>query len=316
MVDFRAAKTKTKTYGFEPENFPFITLREDLNETWNNLGLTDLHDSEREGLVKLLTYSVIANCEDFNPESVLLVKAIGGVPTGIYGPAIFRDGDSIILRVGDNQTSVTQDGDRLQVGELKGKISVSASEDASGKEYPTATVSFVSPDKEIFKVRVSLDIQNDAVTVGELEAAIINEEPIIAFLGQVPGQVLKMNDLGIGEFPIKAISSTMSKYGESWKLHLADGRVVWARGNSQLLLEAGYQMKPNVPLTLIITEIEEYGDGKFKVTNALRERLPQLTGEVNPVVKTLEAQVSEVTESDDESEAEAKQGGNPDRIPF
>ena len=33
---------KTTTYGFEAANFPFITLHEDLTETWNQLGLNDL----------------------------------------------------------------------------------------------------------------------------------------------------------------------------------------------------------------------------------------------------------------------------------
>ena len=48
-----------------------------------------------------------------------------------------------------------------------------------------------------------ISYQNDAVTVGELEAAIINEDPIVEFLGQVPGMVLKMNQLGIGEFTFR-----------------------------------------------------------------------------------------------------------------
>ncbi len=304
---------KSKTYGFEAENFPFITLQENLNETWNTLGLNDLQEIEQEGLLKLLVGSGIAENSKFDPNSVLLVKASGGVPTGVYGPSIFRDGNMIILRVGDNIAPVVQQGDRLTVGDLRGKITVTASKDASGKEYPRAQVNLVSPEKEIFKVRIALDSQNDELSVGEIEAALINEEPIINYLGQVPGQVMKMHELGIGEFEVKAVSSSKTQYGESYKLHLGDGRVVWARGNSDLLLKAGYQIKADVPLTLTITEIEEFSEGKFKVTNALRERLPQLQPVVNPVVKTLEAQVSSAQDNGTETEQEEEP---TERIPF
>ncbi|MGB5770323.1 MAG: hypothetical protein WBM32_10705 [Crocosphaera sp.] len=311
---------KSNTYAFEAENFPFITLQENLNETWNTLGLNDLQVIEQEGLINLLTASAMTESNGFDPHRVLLVKASGGVPTGVYGPCIFRDGNRIILRVGDNSAEVIQEDDRLSVGQLKGKISVTAAKDASNNEYPTAQVSFVSPEKEIFKVRISLDSQNDELSVGELEAALINEEPIINYLGQVPGQVIKMHELGIGEFEVKAISSTKTKYGESYKLHLGDGRVVWARGNSELLLRAGHQMKPDTPLTLIITEIEEFSPGKFSVTNALRERLPKLPGNTNPVVETLEAQVSSSVQDNNHEESETESDAESDEqvgsIPF
>ena len=307
------AKSKSNTYAFEAENFPFITLQENLNETWNTLGLNDLQEIEQEGLIKLLSASGMTENSNFDPNRVLLVKASGGVPTGVYGPCIFRDGNMIILRVGDNATPVVQQGDRLTVGELKGKITVMAAKGANGNEYPTAQVNFVSPSKDIFKVRISLDTQNDELSVGDLEAALINEELIINYLGQVPGQVIKMHELGVGEFEVKAISSTNTQYGEAFKLHLGDGRVVWARGNSELLLRSGYQMKADKPLTLTITEIDEYVEGKFKVTNALRERLPQLKGD-NPVVQTLEAQVSSVEDNHNESDAETEE--EKGAIPF
>jgi hypothetical protein len=313
-------KAKSNTYAFEAENFPFLTLVESLNQTWNSLGLKDLQPVEQEGLLKLVTDSGIAQNSDFDPNSVLLVKASGGVPTGVYGPCVFRDGKKIILRVGDNVAEVTQNSDRLIVGELRGKMSVKATKDSKGEEYPTAEVNFINTDKEVFKVRISLDPNNEDLSVGELDAAIINEEPIIDYLGQVPGQVIKMHELGVGEFAVKAISSTNTKYGESFKLHLADGRVVWARGNSELLLRAGHQMKPDTPLTLIVTEIEEFSPGKFSVTNALRERLPKLPGNTNPVVETLEAQVSSSVQDNNHEESETESDAESDEqvgsIPF
>ncbi|MGB5595691.1 MAG: hypothetical protein WBM62_16885, partial [Crocosphaera sp.] len=89
---------------------------------------------------------------------------------------------------------------------------------------------------------------------------------------------------------------------------------------SELLLRAGHQMKPDTPLTLIITEIEEFSPGKFSVTNALRERLPKLPGNTNPVVETLEAQVSSSVQDNNHEESETESDAESDEqvgsIPF
>jgi hypothetical protein len=306
------SKTLKQPWAFEAENFPYITLREDLSETWNELGLSSLIPAEQQGLKRLLDSSGISQQSDYNRNNVLLVKAEGGVPKQVYGPAIFRAGNEIVLKVGSNQAIVIQEGERLVVGDLKGKIAVASQEDSAGNEYPTATVNFVSPDKDVFKVRVALAHQNEPIEVGELEATLINEESILPYLAQVPSPVLKMQELGIGEFEVKAISSSDGEYGKSYKLHLADGQVVWARGNSQMLLKEGYQMQPSTPLTLRVTAIEEYAPGKFKVDNALRERLPRLEGVRTPAaMKTLEAQVSEVQVQEQQEEEE-----DLDSIPF
>ena len=75
-----AKSTKSNTYAFEAENFPFITLQENLNETWNTLGLNDLQVIEQEGLINLLSASGMTETNGFDPNRVLLVKASGGFP--------------------------------------------------------------------------------------------------------------------------------------------------------------------------------------------------------------------------------------------
>lgn len=287
----------TQIFEFEPENFPSLVLREDLTETWNNISLSSLLEDEQIGLQLLLTASGITEQSDYNPERILLVKADAGVPKQVYGPAIFRDGEAIILRIGDNTGTISPSGDRYLVGNLKGKITVQTKQDISGKDYPVAYCSMVANNKTVFKVRVSLDTQNNSILASDIEATLINEESILPYLAQVPAQAIKMHELGLGEWEIKAISESQGQYGNYYKLHLTNGIVARATGNSQIVLESGYQMRAGTPLTLVVTNIEEIGEGKYRVDNALRERLPRLDRTPTPSnIPTLEAVVEEVGE--------------------
>jgi hypothetical protein len=157
----------------------------------------------------------------------------------------------------------------------------------------------VANNKTVFRVRVSLDTQNNSILASDIEATLINEESILPYLAQVPAQAIKMNELGVGEWEIKAISQSQGQYGNYFKLHLTNGIVARATGNSQIALEAGYQMKSGTPLTLVVTHIEEIGEGKYRVDNALRERLPRLNKtSILLNVPTLEAVTEEVEEEE------------------
>ncbi|HAC65117.1 MAG TPA: hypothetical protein DCF68_16705, partial [Cyanothece sp. UBA12306] len=240
---------KTTTYNFDKEDFAFLSLRE-YEETWSSLGLEDLNEKESDGLIKLFNASGIANSDDFDPTKVLLVKSACNILSAVYGPAIFRDGEKIILKSGDNQTIITQEGDRLTVGELKGKINVTEVEDGKGGKYPKVDASLISSDRAVFKIRVILNNEQNW-SAGDIESMIINEESLLPYLAPVPIPAMKMQDLGVGEYEVKAISSSEGEYGLSFKLHLSGGQTVWVRGNSDILLQAGYQKKPHVPLTHI-----------------------------------------------------------------
>jgi hypothetical protein len=152
-------QTVSQTFEFESVNFPSLTLRDDFGETWNDISLYSLSPDEQDGLCGLLNASGLSTASTYKPEKVLLVKAEKGILKGVYGPALFRQGDQIILKIGENAGLVQQKGDRLLIGQLKGKITVIEKEDARKNKYPTAFCTFVSPDKSIFKVRVSLDSQ-------------------------------------------------------------------------------------------------------------------------------------------------------------
>jgi hypothetical protein len=300
-----ATINKTIEHTFGKENFPSLILREDLSETWNNIALHSLPSEEKNGLSLLLEGSGIANSTNFDPDRVLLVKAQSGILKQVYGPAIFRDGERAILKVGSNEIALNQSGDRYLVGDLKGKINVQTKTDLTGVVYPVAYCSFVDKLKNVFKVRIDLDTQNEDVSASAIEATLVNEESILPYLAQVPVQAIKMHELGTGEYEVREIVESVGEYGLSFKIYLMSGLVVWAKENSQILLERGYCKKPDTPLTLVISKIEEIGDGKWQVDNALRERLPRLNGaSTTPNVPTLEAVAEEVEEK------------NLDELPF
>ncbi|QLE59812.1 hypothetical protein [Nostoc sp. TCL26-01] len=265
-----------KTIEFSATSFPSIVLREDLTHTWNDIGISQLSNAEQVALLDFLEHLGTELLQDFDVERVLLVKAANGVPQGVYGPAIFRDDDSIVLKLGANLFGVQQMGDRLILGNLKGKVTVTEEKDTAGVTYPKAFCSFVAPSRDVFKINISLATKELNLTSADLNATLINEESLLPFLRQVPcGSCMKMHELGLGEFQVQGITETEGEYGTSYKLHLADGRSVWARGNAALLLDSGWRPAPGEALCLVISHIEQTGD-KYSVDCALRLRLPSL----------------------------------------
>ncbi|AFZ22043.1 hypothetical protein [Allocoleopsis franciscana] len=300
-----------QTIEFTVATFPSVILREDLTETWNDIGINLLPPGEAEPLLMFLDQLGATSKPDFNPNRILLVKAANGVSQTVYGPAIFQDGENIILKVGDNILPMQQKGALFTIGKLKGKVSVTEEKDKDGKPYPKATCSLVSPERNVFKVGVQLATKELGLTTADVEAVLINEEPIRPLLSYPPTVALKMQELGVGEYQVAGISESEGDYGISYKLHLSDGRAVWGRGNVNILLESGWRPNWEKPLTLIVSRIEKLGEDKFSVDCALRERLPLLppgaNGHTNSKAaspNTVEVEAQVVTETE-ESEEEA-----------
>ena len=269
------------SYSFEQRDFPSLTLY-GWEMTWTDVPLSFLQSNEQEGLRKLLKAIAIPHPED---PLVLLVKADKTVLKGIYGCSFFRQGDDIVLKVGEVVAIASQEKGKIQVGSLTGKISVTIEIDAKGDSYPVAGCVLVDEEDNVFTVRVALAQNIDSAA---LQAALLKDKPLTKFIAPVPSTTLKMQDLGLGEYEVTSISEQDSPLGgTSFRLHLADGRSVWARGNSAMLLDSGWEKPDNQPLTLIISNIEQMSDGKYKVDNALRLCLPRV-GALKPAQLVLD----------------------------
>lgn len=284
--------TKSLTYIFEKPQFPSLMCQEFETGEWHEVGVSYLSPEEQAGLIDLVTEAGLINNPNYDPEKLLLVKAADGILVEVYGPCFFSNDNNIILKVGSTQSTVIQKGDRITVGILSGKISCQTKTRLDGSEYPICTVNLMSPDKVFYRVRVAL---KDA-SMADIEACLLGEEEnsLLPYLAPVPSGALKMYQLGIGEWSVKAISASEGQFGISYKLHLASGQVVYATGNSQKILEnPSFKFDPNIPITLKISSIEEIADGKYRVHNALLRRLPKLAGSPKSAeVKTLNAQYS------------------------
>ena len=268
-----------KTIEFATETFPLLTLRENFDKTWNPIGLNEIDPKEREPLLMFLEELGYENIPGFKADDVLLVKSERGVILAVYGPAIWRDGENIVLRVGGNNFPVTQKEDKLACGNLKGKLTVNEEETLEGEKYPMMYASFVSKSRDVYIIPVKLATKDLGLTVADVTAVVVNEEPILPLLSPVPTPAIKMQELGVGEWPIHPyISQSEGEYGTIYKLHLTDGPAVLARGNVSILLDSGWRPNPEKPLLLVISKVEKLGENKFHVDCCLRERLPVLNG--------------------------------------
>lgn len=290
----QTTKSQTVTYTFDKASFPSLMCHEFDAGEWQDIGVSALSPEEQEGLIGLVSESGLMDHPDYDPDKLLLCKVADGILVEVYGPCVFKDGDHIVLKVGTIQVPITQKGDRISVGNLSGKISNQTKERADGSEYPVCVVNLMSPDKVFYRVRIALS-RNNEPSVADIEACLLGDEDncLFPYLEPVPSGAMKMHRLGIGEFTVKAVSSTEGQYGVNYKLHLAEGVVVYATGNSQKILEnPSFTFEPGTALTLKISSIEEVGEGKYRVHNALLRRLPRLSGVPQSAeVKTLNAQV-------------------------
>jgi hypothetical protein len=277
-------------YNFESKNFPSLLLRE-FSSLWTSIKLESLPSEEKDGLILLLTLLGV-DWEQYDP--VLLVKSEGGILTRLFGPAIFAgEENQLILKIGEWEIPCKEEKGKLLAGNLMGKVHLVPLENAQ-KEiyYQVFTSLFVidsDPEEDDDAFLIPL-ITRKGISQEKLKTAVNKDKSIAEFLLPVPGkgestnwgETFKMQELTPGEYEVASITGPLvsDKFPRpSYKLNLADGRSVWARGNSLITLESGWQKPPDQPLTLQISLIEEYSEGKYKVENALRLRHPAIAAQ-------------------------------------
>jgi hypothetical protein len=168
---------------------------------------------------------------DFNSLLSIKVGSAGNIER-IYVPAIFRDGDAIVLKAGKNTIGCGQKGDKLVVGGLTGKIKLKGAKSEDGREYTTITVRLRDASDEdtdrVYVVRALNDPDND-YPEDIVETALEKGESLAQFLCQIgsgAGRFVKLRDMELGDYELAGIIEPEGlKYGR-FELMLADGRSV------------------------------------------------------------------------------------------
>jgi len=292
-----------QTYTYNLDSFPLLTMQE-LDPGKSLIGQGVLSPSEFEQFEALIAF--LPPMEALNTQEVLLVQAdSGGVLERVYAPALFATEEgSIVLRVGANTWPVTPAKGYFHVGSLTGFLNVEMKENFRKEQYMLVSVNFSDEaDTASFSIGVRI-LPESEVTQVQLQKLVAKGDSIAAHLmvagkGGTGGTVMKMHELGIGEFRLVSVEQVeITKDGEqprtSWILGVDSGDRVWAKSGIIVLLKDGGWIKSCVklakatmqdtkggflvdlaiPFTLKISKIEKAGDG-FAVNCQILEREPR-----------------------------------------
>lgn len=276
------------TTTFAKDNFPSLSFV-DYVSPYTPIGVDDLAPDERS--LMLLFLSFVTEIDDIDLSHILLVKAAeGGILKEVYGPSLFKREATLVLKVGGLEFPVGQDKSELRLGQLVGTLSFESEpvkikvKNDDGEEFDfdlyNATCDFMPLDgTELeFRVRCSWNPLKNPQP-GVIKATMRRGESITDFFREVPGEggtILKMQDLGEGEFKVSGIRKfTGGEYGDSYVLDLTDGQSVWARNNVLDVLKSGWKMPADKPVTLLIANIQQRKEGKYSLDCALKLREPR-----------------------------------------
>lgn len=286
------------TYSFDQFMFPSLSFA-DLAGGYNSIGYSELAQEEQDALM-MFVGSLGDSLSEFDPDNILLVKAsASGILTNVYGASIFKGSEGmLVLKLGNNEWAVSQQGASFKVGSLSGELSFAdkaipaAVKDDNGEEREVelwqANVEFMlipdgDEDNAIeYRVRCAWDAATEPKPP-TIKAKLKAGKNISSYFRSVPNgsgggtEAVKMQDLGEGEFEVLEIRSVETKYGDRYLLKLADEQEVWSRGNVDIQLKdrairSQPLLRSGVKTMLLVSDIVQGKDGKFRLNCALRER--------------------------------------------
>src|SRR5579883_2630197 len=161
---------------------------------------------------------------------------------------------ALVLRLGGNFYQVTQNGDSLSCGKLKGKLTFVLQKPLSG-EYTQVTAKLISAvNRETYIVPVSVDRDWIDPATGEVCADIGNrletdlaldeETDITRYLTLPKEPLMLMGVLGVGEFRIESIQGPFPKQSSSgrrwnqYRIALDNGITVFSENGATDQLDA------------------------------------------------------------------------------
>lgn len=268
---------------FGKDDFPFLTMKDDLMPGKSMLGQDDLVD-EGENLIALCALAGgegmqnILGADGFNPDDLLMIEAdADGILQRVYSPAIwFYEPQSqedtteptLVLRVGSNLFPVQVKDSELICGSLKADgLEIETVKNAKDEHYLVGTAVFSNAsDDTLMIVEVRFDGKSRPTTTKN-ECIVLKKEISAALkkggkelgaylmkIGQGGGSTVGMHELGSGQFLVEAITELelLDEQGNprrTFTLQLANGASVWAKGNVATILNDRQRRWENSLLT-------------------------------------------------------------------
>ena len=220
-----------------------------------------------------------------NLDSILLVSAKHGVLEKVWGPVLCQDGGRLVLQVGGNVFPVTQTGSTFTCGLLIGQLNFTPTRFAV--RNADVCCQWRSEQDQIaylFTVGVSLALSQPVATKA-LQAVLNGTADLLPLLKQRSVKPLRLLDLIQQGQSLRPLPATFALLGVSQQrgrpgqpdhycLHLADGRVVRAEGNTEALLKSGWRPEPEQSYQLLMADATLDASGRYRLLHTLRPVAP------------------------------------------
>lgn len=238
-----------KTFSFDQDSFrSLFAFAGDLSPGYHDFGETKFDEmiSEMEaegfpdeaidsisetanGLIEFLQEAIPSGDRDL--DKLMGVKVgVSGAIERFYTPAVFRDGDDLVLQIGKNKTLLHQNGETVAVGELQGKIKLTGAKTEDGTEYCIIAIRFKNEAGDRFYVIRAINDPDNSYSESCLELALDNGESLAPYLRQIGSggsSFVKLRDLDEDtDYPLSGVVEPPNlRYGR-FELVLSDGRQV------------------------------------------------------------------------------------------
>lgn len=256
-----------------------LYLELDETEKWIEIGLDQVEEKHYPEL--LLEGLRGENEQPVITENLFLVKADKGVAEALFGASLFRaskESGDLVIKFGQNVFPVKVTGKTVQVGNFTGEFQWQNKETSAGVPYQYCVLELVSDDNPYLYFNIPVAWLKDLKILKPQFNAAFNTELGIAQFLKVHNEIAfthcyNLEDLLIGEYSIlslERLKKTDTTYGLfCYKIHLAIGVPVWAKGNSQIQLSQDVDEKgqgeSNKKFDVLCAKIESGEPYKLKI---------------------------------------------------
>ncbi len=222
--------SKRQTVQFDSSLFPELNLIE-YESPWTVIGFQHLAEGEGQEMLGLFISLIRAPGQIIDEDELLLVKAENGLLRRVYGPCVFQSGSGLMVKLGSNSFPLKVIGRDLICGDLQGDFEV---DPHSEPHKPVSYLRLSALEPRIdWLVNVRL---MEGLTASDLKQALRQGADILPYFQAPPGKgedtpILKMQELGAGEFAVEKVKSLTTQKGRECWLYLLTKRTTMTVGS-------------------------------------------------------------------------------------